>query len=264
MVNLIGPDWELSDISTVIFDKDGTLTDTHLYWGRIVELQAKVLEKAYGLPIGQMCMIMGYDWDEGLLLPKGPTGLYNRDKVIDIVCDACRKTYGVPVTPLAMSILFDRASSMFQDELFDYVELLPGVEFLLDTLYQNNVKMAVVTNDSIEPTMKVLTYLGIDKYFDTVMGKESCNESKDTGVPCEVVMEKLEARPCNTVTIGDSPVDITMGQNCACLAGIGVATGQTSQEELRTYDTCTVGSLTDIIVGIGSNEYRVHDISKFM
>jgi phosphoglycolate phosphatase len=263
MVKLIGPNWELDRIQNVIFDKDGTLTDLHLYWGRIVELRAKVLEKNYGLPMGQLCKIMGYDWDEGLLLSKGPVGLYSREKVIDIVHIACKEDYGVFITHEVLGILFDRANGMFQDELFDYVELLPGAEFLLDTLRQNDIQIALVTSDSIISTEKVLLYLGIDKYFDVVIGRESCKESKNTGTPCKMALDTLKANPFVTVTIGDSPVDIIMGQQNGCLAGIGVATGQTPESELRTYNVCTVNSLTDIIVGVGSKHY-VNDISKFM
>jgi phosphoglycolate phosphatase-like HAD superfamily hydrolase len=251
MVNLIGPDWKINKVESVIFDKDGTLIDLHEYWGRIVNIRAELLSRKYPLPVDQLCLIMGYNPNGRKLLSEGPVGLYSRKKVIDITINKCVELYGVHIPLDTMENLFDLAQVMFQTEIYQHIKVLTGVKSFLASLHQNNVKMGIVTSDSLESTHQVLEYLGIQNYFTSVVGRESCTESKDSGIPCSLALEELEANPMTTITVGDAPVDLVMGQKRGCLAGIGVTTGQTSYEELYKYDKHITTSLLNVIVEVG-------------
>ena len=71
MVNLVSNSFSLKSVEGVIFDKDGTITDSNIYWSNIIKLRAKKIIEYYGLkPIHfkNICSSMGLDNSTNKLL----------------------------------------------------------------------------------------------------------------------------------------------------------------------------------------------------
>ena len=49
MINLKTSIWEIKNIDTVLFDKDGTIQDLHIYWGQIIRMRSRALIKIFKL-----------------------------------------------------------------------------------------------------------------------------------------------------------------------------------------------------------------------
>ena len=49
MINLKTNDWEIKNIDTILFDKDGTFIDLHYFWGKMTELRVQEIIKIYNL-----------------------------------------------------------------------------------------------------------------------------------------------------------------------------------------------------------------------
>ena len=51
MVNLFinSLNTDIKNISTIIFDKDGTLTDSHIYWAEIIYLRSNAIIDEFNL-----------------------------------------------------------------------------------------------------------------------------------------------------------------------------------------------------------------------
>ena len=49
MINLSTNNWEIKNIETILFDKDGTLVDLHFFWGKMTEFRIKEIIKYYNL-----------------------------------------------------------------------------------------------------------------------------------------------------------------------------------------------------------------------
>ena len=49
MIKLKTNEWEINNIETVLFDKDGTFIDLHFFWGKMTELRAKEVIKEFNL-----------------------------------------------------------------------------------------------------------------------------------------------------------------------------------------------------------------------
>ena len=49
MINLKAKNFELNDIELIIFDKDGTITDSHYFWQEIINRRAKKICKKLSL-----------------------------------------------------------------------------------------------------------------------------------------------------------------------------------------------------------------------
>jgi len=248
VITLQEPNWELENVETVLFDKDGTIIDANVYWGRIIEIRAELLNQSYPIPTDALSYIMGYDFITKKLLPEGPIGLYSRAKVIDTLISNCRHFYSIHMDKQYIELIFDRAQSIFQKELLHYVKMLSGVEKLMYNLYRNHIKIGIVTSDSAESTSDILNFLQLLPYINVIVGRESCKESKETGIPGTNAMKQLYADPSTTIVIGDSYVDLIMAQNCNCFASVGVSTGQTDLLTLSKYSTFVTSSLANLVV----------------
>jgi len=242
--------WALEDVGAVLFDKDGTLIDSHRYWGRIIEKRAAAIISHYSLDpelYGDLCLAMGFSLQKRTLLPDGPIALVSREEVIEAVH---RFLLGrqVPSSHETLADIFIREHTQFLPEMFEHIHLLPAVEETLDLLRSHGVKLAVVTTDATMNTHETLRHLGIDRFFSAVIGKESSKEAKVTGEPARAALRALEALPEHTVSIGDAPMDLIMATNSGLKAGIGIATGQITMDRLKEYTPYVALTLGDLAI----------------
>ncbi|MEI7474775.1 MAG: HAD family hydrolase [bacterium] len=253
MINISTNHWSIDSINAVLFDKDGTLIDSHKYWGRIIERRALALISKFHLDkalFSDICLTMGLCTDKWKLIKEGPIALVNREQVIKILADYLLKL-NIQVSHNDIDEIFVREHNEFLNEIFDYIELLPDVIPLLKAIKAKSVKIAVVTSDSVKNTEETLKYLKIDNYFDLIIGKESTVEPKHTGIPALKAMELLKANNNETICIGDAPMDLIMAKNADLKAGIGITTGQIDYDELLEYSPYISTSLGDINIKEG-------------
>lgn len=248
MISIQTENWKIDNIQGVVFDKDGTIIDSHIYWGRIIQRRASAIIEKYSMSkecFDELCRVMGYCITEKKLLPEGPIALLSREKVINVVHQYL-KSVCVNSQEKTIKDIFDNQHTIFMDELKDYTEILPEVKNFIKRLKDKGIKTSIVTSDSINNTMIILDNLGINNLFDFVIGKESAKEDKMTGIPALKAINKLDIQSENIVCIGDAPVDIIMAHKSNCKAGIGVSTGQILKAELSKYTKYIVSSFKEL------------------
>jgi len=248
MVSLGTSEWRLENIQGVLFDKDGTLTDSHIYWGRIIERRSHAILERYSLDellFDDVCRAMGYSRDKRLLVPEGPIALVSREEVVETVVRFFGRR-GVLVSAEELSGLFKNEHEAFLEEIDQYVRILPGVENVLQILRHVGAKMVVVTTDSVRNTEEILRFLEIDSFFDAVIGKESTIEPKVTGVPALLALKRTGLPAEAAISIGDAPMDMIMAVKSGLKAGVGLSTGQVPLDELRSYTRYCAMSMQDI------------------
>jgi phosphoglycolate phosphatase len=243
-------DWVIDRVEAVIFDKDGTLINHHLYWGEIIRRRANMVINQYNLDetmFTNICSAMGLSLNDNRLLPDGPVGLVSREGVIKALC-SCLSKESVEADEQSIDQLFIHVHDAFLTDIDKYIQLIPNVVGFIDELHNAGVKKAVVTSDTVQNTKETLIRLDIDKYFDVIIGKDSTSEIKISGVPALKALEFLYVQPGKAVCIGDAPMDLIMGKSSGCKAGIGVATGQVIAEILRQYTPYVIKSMLELEV----------------
>jgi len=248
MVSLGTSEWRLENIQGVLFDKDGTIIDSHVYWGRIIERRSRAILERYSLDeslFDDVCMAMGYYRGGATLVPEGPIALVSRDEVVNVVIHFLKKK-GVRVSAEDLGELFKNEHEAFLEEINHYIRILPGVQKMLQVLQDFGVKNIVVTTDSVRNTEQVLRHLEIDSYINAVIGKESTIEPKVTGVPALLALKLANLQAKEVISIGDAPMDIIMAAKSGLKAGLGVSTGQVSYNELSSYTRYCARSLQNI------------------
>lgn len=248
MISLWSQEWQLDNVDTVFFDKDGTFIDLHYFWGKMSELRVNEIIKRYNLStevFSKLCLKLGYDISSGIMLPKGITALYSRPIIIQIFCRDL-KSFGINIREDELEAIFDYVNNIFYKEMFKYTKPIDGAISFIRKLKAKKIKTGVITSDSKESTMLTLNYFGWKNLFDVVIGRESTKETKESGIPVKMALELICSNPLNTVMIGDAPMDYIAANNAEVQRTILVATGQLSRKKLAETSPYTVNSLEEI------------------
>ncbi len=248
MISLKTFDWQIENIETILFDKDGTFIDLHYFWGKMTEMRALAVIKKLSLSkkyFSKICLFLGYDLSSKKMLPDGITALYSRSKIIEIFRENL-KEFGITSTKEEMENIFDFVSTEFYKNMQEYTKPIEEAINFIKTLHQMGVKLGIVTSDSVESTELTLKHFDWEKYFDVIIGRESSEFTKESGEPTKLALTALEAKPETTIMIGDAPMDYISAKNAGINMTILVASGQIKKEELIKTSPYVVNTLSEI------------------
>ncbi|EJW22027.1 hypothetical protein IMCC14465_04210 [alpha proteobacterium IMCC14465] len=110
----------------------------------------------------------------------------------------------------------------YMDNIDTHTKIFPHIENILQTAKKANIGLAVVTNKRFDLSEKLLTKLGLLKYFGTLVAGDTLPTRKpDPGMIYEA-MKRLNGDPSQTIMIGDSEADTLAAQNagipCICVS----------------------------------------------
>jgi len=234
----------IRNIEGVIFDKDGTLTDSHIYWSEIIRRRAKKLCDYFNLPDSEyinLTFVMGLDISIGKLMSEGPIAIKSRNEVISslekyLESIGCSNSFDVIVN------VIKEVNSEFHD-VNDFIKPINECVSLVKKLKGLGVKIALLTSDTTKNAISMTDYLEITNYFDLIQGTDGISEKKSSGKSALEVCDKMFVSPQNVISIGDTEVDYIMSQNSKLGGCILVSSGQVSVVELQKRTKCSITSL---------------------
>lgn len=194
-------------IRNLIFDFDGTIADTTR--GIILCTQATLREM--GLPVAA---------DERI---QATIGLPLRT-CFELGTDT-------PEERLDEAVVTYRR--LFDDVAVPHVVLFDGVVQTLQDLHDRGLRLSIATSRSGASLLMLLSVLGIGEYFCELAATEAVRNPKPAPDLALLLMERLGARPEETIVIGDTVFDLKMGQNAGCRV-CGVSFGNQTRAELAT------------------------------
>ena len=207
-------------ITTVLFDKDGTLFDFRATWSGfaaklIGDLSSGDPEKALALSEAVDFNLESKEFLGGSVLVAGTPG--------DIA--NCLLPHLPGTTPSALVSRMNRlAANVPQATVTD---LKP----FLSSLQACGLVLGVVTNDAKEPTMAHLKSVGVDQCFAQVVCSDSGFGSKPAPGQILAFLEMTGERAEQTIMVGDAPGDLMAARAAGCFA-VGVLSGHYSQAQL--------------------------------
>ena len=124
----------------------------------------------------------------------------------------------------------------FEAIIFDDVFTLPGADWLLENLKKRGDKLGVFTNKYAGHTRSVLAHLGLDQWFDVIIGTgdPDCPYRKPDPLFTAYALKQMDCTSEEAFMIGDSPYDLAAAE-AGCIACHLVATGSHSAEELSEW-----------------------------
>jgi pyrophosphatase PpaX len=205
-------------ITTLLFDLDGTLIDTNEL---IIKTFLHTLGKYY-------------------------PGKYQRGDVLQFMGPTLRESFST-VDP-------DRVEEMIQEyrtfNLANHdllVTEFEGVFETIQTLSEKGYKLAIVTTKRHDVALKGLRLTGLDKFFEVVIALDHVEKVKPDPEPIFKALEALGSNPAEAVMVGDNYHDILAGKNAGTVTA-GVAWSIKGRDYIAKYEPDYIlEQLTDLL-----------------
>ncbi|TYC61798.1 HAD-IIIA family hydrolase [Rhodobacterales bacterium] len=136
-----------------------------------------------------------------------------------------------------------RFSKLYQDCSVSQSEIYPDILAALDELRIRGYRLAVCTNKPGQATRSLLGRLQIDWMFDAVCCSDECTHRKPHPAHLFETLQRLPARPCGAVMIGDHRNDILAANACG-LPAVLAQWGETVPEAAPDLAGCEVACRT--------------------
>lgn len=217
-------------IDGLLFDKDGTLFDFRVSWGRWAQafLTRIARDRPHAIRLGKA---IGFDVETGTFASDSPVIAAT---AADIAAALAPEMPGLSVADLTDWI----DASAGQAPMSEAVPLRP----LLSALRDQGLRLGVATNDSEVPARQHLANHGITDCFDFISGYDSGHGAKPGPGMCLAFARQLGLEPSRVAMVGDSRHDLEAGR-AAGMRTVAVLTGIAKREELEPHADVV---LTDI------------------
>lgn len=220
-------------IDGLLFDKDGTLFDFRISWGRWAQgfLAQIARDAAHTARLGRA---IGFDPATGSFAPDSPVIAAT---AADIAAALAPELPGLTVTDLTDRI----DASAAQAPMSEAVPLIP----LLTTLRARGLRLGVATNDSEAPARQHLQNHGITGCFDFIAGYDSGFGAKPGPGMCLAFAHQLGLDPARVAMVGDSRHDLEAGR-AAGMRTIAVLTGIARRDDLAPHADVVLADIGQI------------------
>lgn len=211
-----------SNITTILFDLDGTLIDTNEL---IISTYLHTLEKYF-------------------------PGKYGREDVLPFLGPTLHEVFGAmdPERVEEMVLEYRTYNLANHDAL---VKEFVGVMETVETLKEKGYKLAIVTTKREDVAFKGMRLMNLDQFFDVMIAYDHVKKVKPDPEPIYLALEKLGSKPEETIMVGDNFHDVLAGKNAGTKTA-GVAWTIKGRDYLAKYEPdYMLENMTDLLTILG-------------
>ena len=238
--------WE--KCKALLFDKDGTILDFRLMWLGWCREVVRKLEPAFKATAVEKCLsCWGVDLALGSIKPDGHLAIGSRSELLQSLSDQLVKS-GCSIKKPDTEVLKAMQQAYRSVETKGLIRPIAGVTETIEKLYEKGYKLAVVTTDDTEKALLNMQMVGLDLYFDVIIGCDKVSQCKPAPDLAFEACRLLKVNPAEAAVIGDTVADLQMGKAAGLKACIGVASGVTNPALLKPYADLILESAADLII----------------
>ncbi len=238
MANLKCGDRLYRDIEAVIFDKDGTLANSHEYLRQVAvqrstSLANMISDRAPADFTAQLLQAWGLR--EGQVHPSSMLAVGSRrdNEIVTAGFVATLDYDWIAALSLAESAFAVAAQAFPSKQTMTTV--FPGVVPLLTALQAANIKLGILSADVLPNIEGFARHYQLDSFFDVYQGAED-GLSKPHPRLLQLACAGLGVAPGKTLVIGDSRADIELAKRGHAAGAIGVSWGWHSPFDIPNAD----------------------------
>ncbi len=227
------------DIELIVFDKDGTLVDVHLPWGRWAEKVSEAL--AAVIPPRQFLSQIGWDTATRRIMPETPLAIASAATLQAVIATWLYEA------GLGWSAAMSRATAVTTQAETPVSPPICALQPLFATLAARGLKFGVVTSDDRTGVERDLGPHGVLQYLAAIIGG-------DTGLAAKPAPDMLLAAcaaagvvPERTMVVGDSLADMWMGRSAGAALVIGVLSGTGTATVLAPHADMLLPSVAELL-----------------
>lgn len=250
MINILSKNFTLNNIDGIIFDKDGTLTNSSFYWSEIIKRRSQKITNDLNLSrenYYELIKVMGLDISKNKLLPDGPIAIKSRNEVIQTII-LYLKSKTIEIKKTYLESIFIEIHKNFSKESYKFIKPIESAYNLVKLLKKFNVKLFLITSDTKYNAEETIRVLNLRNYFDYVIGGDCGFGDKRTGASCMFICDKFNLNNKKVLSIGDAPVDNEMAINSKLKCSILVESGQIALTSLSKFSNYCVSDLSEISI----------------
>ncbi len=221
-------------IKGILMDKDGTLVYFAKDWVHMV--RNFILKFTDGKKAETILVEIGYR--NGILLSDGLLSSASTKEIITIIASYL----DYDTEKLLKSFQYYQLVCLKEEKLS--LEPVPNLVETLHKLKEQSIILGIATADDYESTLYTLKTLGIDSYIDFVGTSDRFLAKPNREMLDEFCIQN-QLQYEEVIHIGDTSVDMEFAQTC--LAGIGVLSGNGTEQELKKYTDHIINRLDEVI-----------------
>jgi phosphoglycolate phosphatase len=209
------------NVRAIVFDKDGTLADSHPLLGRLAQQRASLVDAA--VPGLEACLLKVFGMTPTGLNLAGlmAVGTRPENEIAAAACVAIQGYAWLEALTLVKAAFIQADQALQRKAL--HTPPFEGVRSLLQQLAEGGVAIAVLSGDTTANVQDFLTYYELTQWVSYAAGSDHFTkpDSRFLQQACEV----LQIPPEETLVIGDASTDLEMARLAGAAASIGVTWG---------------------------------------
>jgi phosphoglycolate phosphatase len=205
----------------IIFDKDGTLIDFDLMWGRWTLQLADRLQTSIGMDVRQaLCECYGYDMVRRKILPDGKLTCTPMWRLRDLMVDVVR-SQGLSTLEAACAV----EKAWHVPDPVTLARPVTDLQKLFLNIHKLGIKIAIATTDDRDPTEAMLKAFGVKGFISTMVCADDGIQAKPAPDMATTICQRMNVHPSSVIVIGDTVADLQMARSAGAGYVIGVLSG---------------------------------------
>lgn len=132
-----------------------------------------------------------------------------------------------------VSWLLKKIEHATSDNEAEDIEIIEGVQETLKSLHDKGYLLAIVSADDTASMDLFIDKYSIREYFDMIITSDTSEYHKPQKELLQLIMNDLNVAKEKTMMVGDTEMDIELGQNGEVGKIVGVLSGSGNQQDLR-------------------------------
>lgn len=229
---------KLNSIRAILFDKDGTLVDFDRTWFSFSYDMAKRAARGNEELARQLLDAGGYDWVEKKFRANSVIAAGTVAEMVSL--------WHPEVDAAAHAVLVQAYNQESAESGARSAVAIEGLRETLEALRESGFILGIATNDSEAGAHATAKALGIDHFFDLVIGYDTAARPKPHADPLLHFAKVLDLAPHEIAMVGDNLHDLETAHAAGAGLAIGVLSGNSSRAILEPLSDIVLESIAGL------------------
>ncbi len=224
-------------LAGLLFDKDGTLVDFDLTWGRAGHDVMMALGGGDAATVARLAEAMHYSVADRRFAPTSPLIAGAPDTYVHLWAAALGRV-GDPT-------MLDDLDAAFTNATLRALAPIGEPEAVLLALKGRGLRLGLATNDGEASARRQLAALGLDAHMAFIAGYDTGHGGKPDPGMVLAFAASLKVAPSQVAMVGDSHLDLLAARAAGAVA-VAVLTGPAQRHELEPFADHVIAGIEDL------------------